>query len=99
MARANLKRELAALVRARPKAEPAAPAKERPLKKGTVKSLAAQVLRRNVHMLKATAKGVRAALERARVRAAQAKLTQKEIAKNNTEPFTAVWAHDCMRFA
>jgi len=92
-AKANLTRELAVPKKARPKVELAAPAKGKLLKESAEKSPAAQVLKKNVLLQKATAREVRAAPVKAKVRAAQAKLLLKEIAKNNTEPYTAVRAH------
>ena len=53
---------------------------------------------RRVPVRRLKARVVAAALKRAQVQAALATATQKEIAKKNTELFTAAWAHP-VRFA
>lgn len=95
MAKANPRKALAVLkTKANLKAVLVALAKRKPKKEKAAKKLDALAHLPKETVLKAKARAALAALERAKARAVQAKPKLKEIAKNNTGPFTAVQAHE-----
>jgi hypothetical protein len=100
-AKANLKGVLVAHKRVKLKAGLAALERKKPKKESEEKSLVAQVRLPQIalKLLEKEKAAHHAVLERAQELAVPERPQQREIAKNNTEPFTAVRAHDCMRFA